>query len=174
MRIVQTNFAGDVWSIHELRVIDGARELTRDLRWRATANPYPWNIEQAFDGNPLTFWVSGEPLRPGQFVQLDFAGMQTVDAVLLEAAPNQPGLRLKLEGQDAAGEWKPLAAAPEVSDVGAGDYRQAASAELRKRGIDYLLVFDDEFGADEFRRNTARWGMRPVGEYRGARLYQLP
>jgi hypothetical protein len=54
------------------------------------------------------------------------------------------------------------------------DYRQTASAELRRRGIDYLLMFDDEFGADEFRRNSGAWGMRLAGEYKGARLYQVP
>ena len=174
VRIVQTSFAGDTWSIHEFRAIDGARELPGDARWRATADPFPWGIEKAFDGNPVTFWVCGETLRPGQFVQVDFPAPVTADAVLLEAAPNQPGLRLKLEGRNAADQWKPLAAAPEVSEVAGGDYRQAASVELRKRGIDYLLLFDDEFGADEFRAHTDAWGMRLAGEYRGARLYQLP
>ena len=92
----------------------------------------------------------------------------------MEAAPNQPGLRLRLDGQDPAGQWKTLAAAPEISDAPAVDRRRAASAELRKRGIDYLIMFDGEFGADEFRQNTDAWGMRMVSEYKGARLYQLP
>ena len=52
--------------------------------------------------------------------------------------------------------------------------RSAATQELKRRGIDYLLVIDGEFCADDLRRNTGLWGISQVGEYRGARLYRLP
>jgi hypothetical protein len=41
VRVVQTNSGADLWSIHELRVFDGARELPRNPRWRLDAQPYP-------------------------------------------------------------------------------------------------------------------------------------
>jgi dolichyl-phosphate-mannose-protein mannosyltransferase len=174
VRLVQTNLAPSAWSIHELRLLDGTRELARDSRWRATADPSPWGIEQALDRNPVTFWICGENLRPGQFMQVDFAEAEAMDNLLLEAAPNQPDLRLRLEGQDAGGVWRRLSETPELTEIADLDYRRSVSAEVRKRGIDYLLMFDGEFGADEFRRNTEAWGMRLAGEYRGGRLYQLP
>jgi len=173
VRVVQTSSGKDVWSLHEMHLLDGAGELDR-TGWSATAEPFPWNIEQVFDGNPVTFWICGEPLRSGQFVQVNFRSAESADTVILESAPNQFGARLKLEGQDTAGQWKSLALEPEMTQGAEADYRQAASAELRKRGIDYLLLFDNEFGADEFRRNTAAWGLRLAGEYKGARLYRLP
>jgi hypothetical protein len=52
--------------------------------------------------------------------------------------------------------------------------RRAVAAELKRRGIDYLLVFDTDNGADDLRLNAELWGIRAVGDYKGARLYQLP
>ena len=52
--------------------------------------------------------------------------------------------------------------------------RRAVAGELKRRGIDYLLVFDTDNGADDLRLNADLWGMRAVGDYKGARLYQLP
>jgi len=175
VRVVQTNNGADLWNIHELRVFDGARELPRDPRWRLNAQPYPWGIGDAFDGKLITFWKCGERLRPGQFVEVDFGGVEAADSVLIETAPNQWGIRLKLEGRDGSGQWKALAAEAQASNapVPAG-LRRAAAEELKRRGIDYLLVFDGEFGADDLARNAGLWGVQQVGEYKGARLYRLP
>jgi hypothetical protein len=175
VRVVQTNSGADLWSIHELRVFDGARELRRDPRWRTGAQPYPWGIGDAFDGKLVTFWKCGERLRPGQFVEVDFNVVEPADSVSIETAPNQWGIRLKLEGQDAAGQWKLLAAEAQASDAPVPPgLRRAAAEELKRRGIDYLLVFDGDFGADDLQGNAGLWGIRQVGEYRGARLYRLP
>jgi len=175
IRLNQTNTAGDTWSIDELRIFDGARELPRDPAWRWTAHPYPWGIERAWDNRPITFWMCGDTLRPGEFVRIDFGGAQAADSVSIETAPNQWGLRLELEGQDETGGWRLLSPAPETGSVPAPPaLRRAAAEEVKRRGIDYLLVFDGEFGADDFRGNADLWGIVPVGEYRGARLYRLP
>ena len=175
LRVVQTNSGADLWSIHELRVFDGARELPRDPRWRLNAQPYPWGIGDAFDGKVVTFWKCGQSLRPGQFVEVDFNWVKQADSVSIETSPNQWGIRLKLEGRDANGQWKLLAAAPQASDAPVPPgLRHAAAEELKRRGIDYLLVFDGEFGTDDLRGNAGLWGIRQVGEYKGARLYQLP
>jgi hypothetical protein len=176
LRVIQTAAGADLWSIGEFRVFDGPRELPRTPHWRLTAHPSPWAIAEAFDSNPVTFWKCGEPLRPGQFVAVDFNAVEPADSVVIDAAPNQWGIRLRLEGRNAAsGQWNLLAPAFEPSDAPvASDLRRAAAQELKRRGIDYLLVFDGEFGADDLRRNSALWGIAPVGEYKGARLYRLP
>jgi hypothetical protein len=175
VRVVQTNNGADQWSIHEFRVFDGARELPREPRWRLDAQPYPWGIGDAFDGQLITFWKCGERLRPGQFVAVDFGAVETADSVSIETAPNQWGIRLKLEGRDAYGRWNLLAAQPQTGDAPVPPgLRRAGAEELKRRGVDYLLVFDGEFGADDLGRNAGLWGIRQVGEYRGARLYRLP
>ena len=183
LRVVQTNRGAnggasgndDTWSIHEFRIYQDGQELARAPQWRLTAQPYPWSIQDAFDNSLATFWLAGETLQPGQFVEVDFHGEQTADLVVLEAAPNQWAARLKLEGQDTAGHWQLLAAAPTPGDAPRPlGLRRAVARELKRRGIDYLLVFDTDNGADDLRLNPDLWGMRPVGDYRGARLYQLP
>jgi hypothetical protein len=45
---------------------------------------------------------------------------------------------------------------------------------LKRRGIDYLLVFRNQFGADDLAARAHAWGVRQVTEYKGAILYQLP
>jgi hypothetical protein len=179
LRVVQTNRGAndgeDTWSIHEFRIYQGDQELARAAEWRVTAQPYPWSIQDAFDNSLVTFWLCGERLKPGQFVQVDFHGERTADSVVLEAAPNQWAARLKLEGQDAAGRWQLLAAAPTPGDAARPlGLRRAVTSELKRRGIDYLLVFDTDNGADDLRLNADLWGLRAVGDYKEARLYQLP
>jgi hypothetical protein len=175
IRLVQANTASDTWTIHELRVFNGTHELPRRTEWRLRARPYPWTIQDAFDNSLVTSWSTGESLRPGMFVEVAFGGLTDADAVALETAPNQWQVRLQLEGEDAHGQWKLLAAAPQQTEEARPiGLRRAVAAELKLRGIDYLLLFDQDGGAADLRRNPARWGIRPVGVYQNARLYAIP
>jgi hypothetical protein len=111
VRVVQTNTGEDLWNIHELRILDGYRELPRNPLWRLRAHPYPWGIQDAFDNTLSTFWLCGETLHPGQFVQVDFNGSETADSVLIETAPNQTGVRpAGRPGPAANGDSRPGAA----------------------------------------------------------------
>lgn len=180
VRLVQLGTGPDSWSINELRILDGPRELPRDARWKLNANPYPWGIENAFDGRAITFWLCGDTLRPGQTVSVEFPQPAfpqppMADAVVMETAPDQPALRLKLEGLDSDGRWNLLSIDPQIDDVPAPpDLRREAARELKRRGIDYLLLFDGEPGAEDLRENANLWGVRKVGEFQGASLYRLP
>jgi hypothetical protein len=175
VRVVQTGTGADLWSVHELRVFDGARELPRAPEWRLRAFPYPWGLQSAFDNSPATFWLCGETIRPGQFIEAQFHRDQTADAILIETAPNQWSSRLKLEGLDAAGRWTLLAGDPVAADAPYPlGLRRAVAEELKRRGNDYLLVFDNNLGAADLRANQDLWGIRLVGEDKGASLYQLP
>jgi hypothetical protein len=175
IRVIQTGTANDQWNIHELRIFEGARELARDPAWRLTAQPYPWTIQNAFDNSLITLWQCGETAHPGQFVQVDFHRRETADSVLIEAAPDQPGIRLKLQGQDAGGQWTALSDAPAVSDAAVPlGLRRAAMAELRRRGVDYILSFEDERETRDLRANPDLWGIRQVAQFKETKLFQLP
>jgi hypothetical protein len=170
VRLVQTAAGDGAWSVHEVRAFDGGRELPRD-GWTATANPFPWGAEAILDGRTASFWRCGDNLRAGQTVEIQFGAATSTDTVVVEAAPDQPGVRLRLDTSDG----RVLSAAPEVQDLPLPpEMRRAAAGELRRRGIGYLLVMDGEFGADDLRARTAEWGIREVGQYKGARVYQLP
>lgn len=175
LRVTQTAGGKDIWSIHELRILDGNREVARDPRWRLTADPFPWTIQDAFDNSPLTLWRTGEAIHPGMFVQVNFGLAQEADGVLIETSPDQSLIRLKLEGQDAAGQWHTQPAGPAISDAAPPlGLRRAAARELERRGVGYILVFDGEWGADDFRANQDLWGIRQLGVADGGRLYRLP
>jgi hypothetical protein len=49
----------------------------------------------------------------------------------------------------------------------------AAIAELKTRGIQYVLIHPGDFGADDFLRYPAAWGLRLAGEENGTRLYRI-
>jgi hypothetical protein len=175
VRVIQTNTGPDLWRVHELRVFDGGRELTRAPEWRLRAEPYPWTVQSAFDNSLVTFWFSGETARPGQFLEIQFHRGEAADAVRIETSPNQWSVKLRLEGLDAAGRRIPLSSAPTAADSPRPlGLRRAVAEELKRRGNDYLLVFEHNLGADDLRLNADLWGIRLVGEDKGARLYQLP
>lgn len=176
IRLVQTNTnLEDSWSLHEIRFFDGTQEVPRVPGWRWNARPSPWGIERAGDGRLITFWTCGDTLRAGQQVQIDFDGAREADSVLLETSPNQWGLRLELHGRGETGDWQILAPSPEIDTVPTPPgLRRAAAEELKRKGIDYLVLFDGEFGADDLRVNASQWGAVSAGEYRAAKLYRLP
>jgi hypothetical protein len=166
VRVVQTGTGPDTWTVHELRIFDGARELPRDPEWQLRADPSPWDIQSAFDNSPVTFWMCGETVKPGQLIDVAFAREEFADSVLIEAAPNQPSIRLKLEG---------IAAKLTITDAPRPiGLRRAAAEEAKRWGNDYLLVFPDNAGAADFHSNQDLWGLQFVGEAAGARLYRLP
>ncbi len=179
VRVLETAAASqsgsELWSIHELRIFDGRRELPRQSRWRLRARPYAWGIQNAFDNSLVTFWISGDSLRPGMYVQVDFGGVAVADSLEIATAPNQWHVHLELQGLSPEGEWKTLAKSPQQTEVGRPlGLRRAVAEELKRRGIDYLLLFDQDLGANDLRDNAGQWGIRPLGAVQGTRLYQLP
>ncbi len=108
------------------------------------------------------------------YLAVEFAKPEVSDSGLLEGAHDQYKIRLKLEGMDEAGKWKQLAAEPEASD-GRQQFglRRAAAEEIKARGIDYLLIYDFDYGAEDFKTKAKLWGATQLGEHNGARLYRL-
>ncbi len=102
------------WSISEFRVWLRARELPRTAAWRPTASSNPWEANLALDDSYVTRWNSREPLYPEMTFEVDFGTLEEVDMTTLEATDGQP-IKLKLEGLDANGVWKPFAAEPELA-----------------------------------------------------------
>src|SRR5262249_37723441 len=146
----------------------------RARQWRLTAWPYPWTIQNAFDNSLATLWICGDSLRPGQYVQLDFCGSTAAGSAVMEGAPNQPAIPLRLEGRSSSGNWRVLSPAPAISDVPRPfRLRRVVAGELKRSGIDYILLFNEDNAADEFRTNADLWGARAVGSSNGAILYEL-
>jgi hypothetical protein len=166
--------AADTWSVAEFRIFRGEAELPRAPGWKLRAKPNPWDVQLAFDNSPVTRWRSWQSLYAGMYMEVEFAAPETTDSVLLECAHDQWNIRLKLEGMDDAGKWQTLSDAPEQSEgKPLFGLRRAAAVEVKALGIEYLLIYDFDFRADDFTKNARSWGATLLGEHNGARLYRL-
>jgi hypothetical protein len=176
IRVVQLGGPGvpDLWSVHELRVFDGARELERATAWRLTANPNPYEIQRAFDGSRHTRWRSYERIRPGMFVEVDFGAPTRSDRATVEYSTDQYAVKLRLDGQTPAGNWITLNREPlELGVRPPLEQRRAATEELKRAGITHLLVDDHDFTGPDMRRQPALWGVFELQSAGGMRLYRI-
>ena len=174
LRVVQTaSGSREHWSIAELRVYGRGAELPRERRWRLRAHPNPWDVQRAFDNSPATRWRSWEGLFDGMWVEVDFGAGTEVDVVRLECAADQPGIRLRLEGDAGAG-WEeiPAVLAERNAGVPAG-LRRMVAEEMKRAGVRYVLAHTGGFGWEDFRERAAAWNVSPLGEARGVRLYRF-
>jgi Dolichyl-phosphate-mannose-protein mannosyltransferase len=175
LRVVQTASLPDhQWSIAELRVFSGSTELPRDPGWRLTAHPNPWDVQMAFDNSPVTRWRSWQPAAPGMYVEVDFGRPQSAGAVVVESSDDSGPIKLQVEGMGADGSWVTLSDRPvESRQPISVSLRLAATAELKARGIDYLVVKPDNPGANDFRRYPAAWGLAVAGAAGDVRLFRI-
>ncbi|MCS6952369.1 MAG: discoidin domain-containing protein [Bryobacterales bacterium] len=174
LRVVQYGRSKtELWAVNEFRIQGESDPLPRRPAWRLTAQPNPWEVDLAFDGNPATRWRSWEAMRPGMFVEVDLGEATMVSRVVLECSQDHGQTRLKLEAMDGAGRWK-LLGEPQFSDASAPeDLRRRATQAVKAHGVRYLLIHDSDFRAEDFRMRAAEWGLRFLGERAGARLYRI-
>jgi hypothetical protein len=175
VRVVQTaGNATDLWSVHEMRVFAGGKELARRPEWRLRARPNPWDVQLAFDNSVVTRWRSWQRIEPNMFLEIDFGRVETIDAVALDGSTDQYATRLKLEVDDGSGTWK--AAGVEPVDSGLAptlEMRRQVMEEFRGAGVTHLLVGEGDYGAADMSAKQGLWGLRLVDETAGVRLYKL-
>jgi hypothetical protein len=175
VRVRQTaNAAPDNWSVAELRIYDGVKELTRENRWRLRGQPNPWGVQDAFDNSPVTRWNSWETASPGMFLEVDFGGMEFSDRVSLEMSRDQGNVRVELDGQRSDGAWVRLGGDPVESETAPpiGMRREAAEV-LKSNGVGYLLLHEGDFSAVDLAQRADDWGVQLLGERWGFRLYKI-
>jgi hypothetical protein len=171
LRLVENAQSSVMWSVHEFRIFDGGRELPRAPEWRLTAHPNPWDVQLAFDNSPVTRWRTWQPSEPGMFIEVDFGQSREVDGVLIESS--EPPT-IKLQGADAGGKWAEISTTSEAGTaLNPVNLRGTASAELKARGIRYLLVGSDDIRAEDYQKYAALWGMSCIGDVSGGRLYRI-
>jgi hypothetical protein len=175
LRVTQTAAGGaENWSVAELRLYGGGREVVRDAGWRLRAHPNPWDVQSAFDSSAVTRWSSWQPLFDGMFIEVDLGSAQRVEEVVLECSPDQPNIRVRLEGADANGNWKTISDAPAAKEVRPPiGMRRAATLEIKNAGVRFLLVHDHDYGRDDFYKRQREWGLTLAGDTEGKRLYRI-
>lgn len=175
LRVLQIAQSEDsMWAISELRIYNSGREVPRAPGWRLTAQPNPWDVQLAFDDDPVTRWRSWQTSSPGMHVDVDFGGAQKLDAVRIETSPDWQDSQVRLQAMDSGGNWMWVSGAPvERPHQMLPDLRRAATAEFKARGVRYLLVGPNDFGATDFQQHPEAWGIRLLADKGFARLYQI-
>jgi hypothetical protein len=175
IRVRQTARAEpDQWSVAELRVYHRGRELPRSSLWRLRARPNPWDVTLAFDNSGVTRWKSRETIRPGMTMEVDFGREQALDLVALDTSRDYGKARLALDGQDASGRWRTLAAEPVEHETAPPlGMRREALEFVKSRGIGYLLVHENDWWAADLAARETQWGVTRLGETFGFRLYRI-
>jgi hypothetical protein len=162
------------WSVNELRILDGGRELPRAAGWQIAAKPNPWEAGMAFDNNPVTRWKSWQPMQPGMYLEVRFASPQFADSVVLLVASDQDGSELSLRGTLEEKSERLLAKAPEAAVFDPPwQFRRLAVMEVKFAGIDYILVRDNSDVGKDMLACSALWGVRPVESRQGLTLYRI-
>ena len=108
------------------------------------------------------------------YVEVAFGHPQSVSAVVVESSDDSSAAKMKLEGMVADGSWVTLSDHPvESRQPIRVSLRLAATAELKARGIHYVLIKPDNPGADDLRRYPAAWGLTLAGSLGDARLFHI-
>jgi len=163
----------DSWGINELRFYRGADELRRDAKWRLTARPNRWDVQLAFDNNPVTRWSTWQPYEARVYLEVDFGGPARVDAIVSDCWPDESGGRVQVQEWSGNG-WENFPAAVSVRDVPApARMRRAAIELLKSNNLHWLLFNLDDGNAKDFGLNHAQWGMTLAGSTQQYRLYHL-
>jgi hypothetical protein len=174
VRLVDTAASREQWGIHELRFFSDGTELPRLPEWRLQASPNPWDVQLAFDNSPATRWRSWEPAKPGMYLEVDFSKPQAIDQVMLETCPDDRGIPAKIEVLDDGGRWRQAGGQTSEESVALhGDIRRAAIYELHTRNVNYLLMRDVDYGAEDIRDDPESWGLKEIAVGFGARLYRV-
>jgi hypothetical protein len=97
-----------------------------------------------------------------------------VDRVQLEMSGDEWDAKMRVETTDAQGRWVPLDVPTEDLPVRyPGSLRRAATYEAHLRGVDYLLIKDDDFGASDYAEFSADWGLTRLEHAYGASVYRV-
>ena len=166
VRLLQNAASGtDIWSIGEIQFFHGSEEIRPAAGWKMNSSSFPWDIGLAFDRNPATRWRSWEPIHPGMWIDVDFGAPVELDRVELHASPDQGKIDVKLEGVEARLE--------KIENTELPDLRRLATATVKKRGIDYLLITGGHWLTDDIHGDPARWGLKKIADRGDAWLFQI-
>ncbi len=174
VRLVEAAPSKDQWGVHELRFYSHGVELPRRPEWRLQAWPNPWDVQLAFDNSLATRWRSWEPGKPGMYLETDFSKPQSVDMITVVTCIDDSWIQTIVQVLDDLGNWQQVTGQASQDRVKfRSNIRRAATYELHVRGVNYLLLRDLDYGAEDVRDDPESWGLKEITVGFGARLYQV-
>ena len=174
LRIRQTaESRTDIWSIGELRVFLGVREIVPSQNWKMNANPNPWNAALAFDRNPATRWKTWESIQPWMYFDVDFGAPLQMDRIELHSSHDQFKIDLRAESCELESCSPVPVRLVKLDDPPLGDLRREATKAIRARGVRYLLIEHEDALAGDIYPDPSRWGLRLLSDRNRTRLYEI-
>lgn len=144
VRVAQpTSGTKDVWSIAEIE--------PKPVNIRASTMPF--HLDRAIDGNPMTRWNSGFPLKP-MWIELEFD--HAVDTVTLWMDGTQSNVKLETEGATVTNTRRQFSSPWPTT-------RRWATETVRSMGIRYLLIDQDTFQYQDFIDHADEWNLETIG-----------
>jgi hypothetical protein len=175
VRVVQNrDESGGQWTITEMRIFSGAKEIVRSPLWRLRAMPTLHEVQKAFDGSYLTRWTTDQGRYNGMYVEVDFGLNETFDQVVLNITPDQPWDSYHVEVPGPGGGWVRVKTELKLVEVSTPlGLRRAAVEELLHQNIQYLVVSESDFGSSDLILNRGVWGVEELANVADVRLYRL-
>jgi hypothetical protein len=168
-----TGTGQEMWTVAEMRVKSGGRELPRRPGWKVNAWPNGWEAQLAFDNSFATRWSAWETLAPRQWLAVDFAAAERVDEVVLECDPTWKA-QVQVEVLLPSGRWVPMT---DTQEMVKGDFptglRQAAAREVKALGIRFLLVNEGDMVYADLKQYGKYWSIRQLAEANGTHFYRI-
>jgi len=166
LRMTQTAASPtQIWSIGEMQFFLGSEEFRPTAKWTINASSFPWDIRLAFDRNPATRWRSWESIHPGMWIDADFGAPVQLDRVELHCSLDEQAIDVKLESVNAS--------LTKAIDPPREDLRRLATATVKRRGIDYLLITPGHWLTPDIESDPARWGLKKIADRGDAWLFQI-
>lgn len=160
------------WRVAEIRLL--AAGATLPLRgFHAVAEPNPWQIGFALDGNAITKWSVEQRNAVHPYIQLQAPQKIRFDAIEIDMPPTSPTDIAPLVGNGNGGYRQVPVRTTIQSIEPPQEMRRMATAALKARGFSYFVVDDSDFHAGDFKQNPGAWGMSIVASTQGWTLYHL-
>jgi hypothetical protein len=75
---------------------------------------------------------------------------------------------------DGSDHWVTAASNPQASAVPIEvNLRRLATEEVKWRGVEFLLVRDNDIGAHDYLQYAPQWGLKPIAVVGDCRLYKI-
>lgn len=173
VRLVSESKHDEDVRVSEVRFFDGSQELTRNSKWRLTASDDPWEVQLAFDNNPVSYWSSGTSSKQGMTIEVRFGAPQEITGIVVEQPSSQRDWPISfLAASDR--HWERIQDQNEQADLTAPDnIRRVAAAAMKASGVEWILIRDGDHGAEDLRQRAPYWGAVPIAHERDFRLYKL-
>lgn len=165
------------WDIAEAQLYSGEVPIAPSPQWTLRAWPNRWEAPLAFDRLTVTHWRTWQPIRAGNYFEVDLDHPQLLTGVVLKT--HTPAYRLMLDfyGQGAEGKWRRLTRFSDAIELPPLDLRLEAAKALRRDGFRYVLapLALDAWAplARRMRAEAPQWGMETVAEGGNAILFRI-